>query len=74
MACVLTVFPFFYWHVLMVYVFGDYSGTVKCKISIFCSVQANTQANIKRIFVWLSLVLFIVFFSPAINRNHDLGY
>ena len=33
MACVLTVFPFFYWRVLMAYVFSDYSGTVKCKIS-----------------------------------------
>jgi hypothetical protein len=28
MACVLTVFPFFYWSVLMAYVFSDYSGTV----------------------------------------------
>jgi hypothetical protein len=35
MARVLTVFPFFYWCVLMAYVFSDYSGTVKCKISKF---------------------------------------
>jgi hypothetical protein len=35
MACVLTVFPFFYWRVLMAYVFSDYSGTVKCRISAF---------------------------------------
>ena len=35
--CVLTVFPFFYWRVLMAYVFSDYSGTVKSKISApFC--------------------------------------
>ena len=33
MACVLTVFPFFYWRVLMAYVFSDFSGMGKCKIS-----------------------------------------
>jgi hypothetical protein len=28
-------FRSFFWIVLMAYVFSDYSGTVKCKISIF---------------------------------------
>jgi hypothetical protein len=53
-ACVLTVFSFFYWRVLMAYVFSDYSGTVKCKIS-----ELFSDVLLFRIRSWLDLKMYI---------------